>query len=398
MEDDSFFKDDSPQVREQQKLENQQNPVLAVAPMMSTVIPSSLLADDAMLLSTPPLVLNNSDAMKSSGTPGMNFDEDIFDIEPVETPVPDQKLIGGWAQLLAPKISTEPPTPQIKPVETVQPIPLALPAIDIVSVAEYLSDDSHSSRNSSPGGWDSPYDYDSPSLSPRLEYTVVVNNMNYLFGANSLLAMNEHDLNTAILTLLQLSGEKTGSTIAGVVVEQVLSLVRASWAEKKPHLQNVMHGLDMHQRQNSLHSEIESAFRNDVAKLVLRAYNADSDVPEISNKFQQVVDITEKNVEFVWMNEKHKERQRSPRSEKKARKISEEARSFLLEWFNDHISHPYPTEEEKEEFSEKTGLTKKQIKDWFVNARMRYTPKEGRKKVTPKGIKKQTSPRSLSPV
>lgn len=43
----------------------------------------------------------------------------------------------------------------------------------------------------------------------------------------------------------------------------------------------------------------------------------------------------------------------------------------LKEWFALHSSWPYPTENEKNAFSEQTGLTVRQVSYWFINARRR---------------------------
>ena len=48
---------------------------------------------------------------------------------------------------------------------------------------------------------------------------------------------------------------------------------------------------------------------------------------------------------------------------------------ILKEWFSEHHSYPYPTEDEKEALREQTGLSIRQISYWFVNARRRYTVK-----------------------
>ena len=46
----------------------------------------------------------------------------------------------------------------------------------------------------------------------------------------------------------------------------------------------------------------------------------------------------------------------------------------LRKWFNEHIAHPYPTEDEKMMLMSATGLTMSQISNWFINARRRSLP------------------------
>ncbi|KAI9723271.1 MAG: hypothetical protein M1812_001153 [Candelaria pacifica] len=43
----------------------------------------------------------------------------------------------------------------------------------------------------------------------------------------------------------------------------------------------------------------------------------------------------------------------------------------LRGWFNHHIKHPYPSDEEKAELMELTGLTIQQVSNWFINSRRR---------------------------
>jgi hypothetical protein len=52
--------------------------------------------------------------------------------------------------------------------------------------------------------------------------------------------------------------------------------------------------------------------------------------------------------------------------------LTEEAKAVMMGWINDHIANPYPTKEEKEDLSLRTGLTTTQISNWFTNARRRY--------------------------
>ncbi|KAL0480682.1 homeobox-like protein [Acrasis kona] len=59
------------------------------------------------------------------------------------------------------------------------------------------------------------------------------------------------------------------------------------------------------------------------------------------------------------------------RNNKSARVLPQEASTILNEWFTNHIEDPYPTKEQKDELLSQTGLSRKQLKDWFVNHRQR---------------------------
>ncbi|ORY85001.1 homeobox KN domain-domain-containing protein, partial [Protomyces lactucae-debilis] len=51
--------------------------------------------------------------------------------------------------------------------------------------------------------------------------------------------------------------------------------------------------------------------------------------------------------------------------------LSRKATSMLKTWLNEHVEHPYPSEDEKLALSEQTELTIAQISNWFINARRR---------------------------
>ncbi|XP_057962876.1 homeobox protein knotted-1-like 1 [Malania oleifera] len=57
---------------------------------------------------------------------------------------------------------------------------------------------------------------------------------------------------------------------------------------------------------------------------------------------------------------------------RKKGKLPKDARTMLLNWWNTHYRWPYPTEEEKMNLSEITGLDPKQINNWFINQRKRH--------------------------
>ncbi|KAL2325590.1 hypothetical protein Fmac_024648 [Flemingia macrophylla] len=57
---------------------------------------------------------------------------------------------------------------------------------------------------------------------------------------------------------------------------------------------------------------------------------------------------------------------------RKKGKLPKDARMMLMNWWNTHYRWPYPTEEEKVQLSEMTGLDQKQINNWFINQRKRH--------------------------
>lgn len=62
---------------------------------------------------------------------------------------------------------------------------------------------------------------------------------------------------------------------------------------------------------------------------------------------------------------------------KKKKKITVLPRStveYLKAWIlsPEHINHPYPTEKEKEQIMNDTGIEMKQLTNWFVNNRKRF--------------------------
>lgn len=54
--------------------------------------------------------------------------------------------------------------------------------------------------------------------------------------------------------------------------------------------------------------------------------------------------------------------------------LPKETTDKLRSWFLAHLTHPYPTEDEKQELVRQTGLQMNQISNWFINARRRQLP------------------------
>ena len=61
----------------------------------------------------------------------------------------------------------------------------------------------------------------------------------------------------------------------------------------------------------------------------------------------------------------------SSNSKKKRPNLPAYAKDILSSWFRNHVEHPYPTQAEKVELSEKTGLSLQKVDNWFINERSR---------------------------
>lgn len=62
------------------------------------------------------------------------------------------------------------------------------------------------------------------------------------------------------------------------------------------------------------------------------------------------------------------------RQRKRRGNLPKETTDKLRFWFVNHLTHPYPTEDEKQELMRDTGLQMNQISNWFINARRRQLP------------------------
>jgi len=49
--------------------------------------------------------------------------------------------------------------------------------------------------------------------------------------------------------------------------------------------------------------------------------------------------------------------------------FSPEVKDILLNWIKEHQANPYPTRKERAQLVEKTGLTRKQMRNWMSDAR-----------------------------
>ncbi|XP_073275605.1 BEL1-like homeodomain protein 4 [Primulina huaijiensis] len=62
---------------------------------------------------------------------------------------------------------------------------------------------------------------------------------------------------------------------------------------------------------------------------------------------------------------------RDPESWRPQRGLPERSVNIMRSWLFEHFLHPYPSEADKHLLSRKTGLSKNQVSNWFINARVR---------------------------
>nr|AFP48375.1 meis [Schmidtea mediterranea] len=74
---------------------------------------------------------------------------------------------------------------------------------------------------------------------------------------------------------------------------------------------------------------------------------------------------SEENVEEIDSDDKNNKRQ------KKRGIFPKVATNIMRAWLFQHLSHPYPSEEQKKQLAQDTGLTILQVNNWFINARRR---------------------------
>lgn len=62
---------------------------------------------------------------------------------------------------------------------------------------------------------------------------------------------------------------------------------------------------------------------------------------------------------------------RNPKRQKKRGIFPKVATNIMRAWLFQHLTHPYPSEEQKKQLAQDTGLTILQVNNWFINARRR---------------------------
>ncbi|RVX66232.1 hypothetical protein B0A52_10159 [Exophiala mesophila] len=63
-----------------------------------------------------------------------------------------------------------------------------------------------------------------------------------------------------------------------------------------------------------------------------------------------------------------------PSNRRRRGNLPKQITDVLRLWLQEHLDHPYPSDEQKQLFIQRTGLSISQISNWFINARRRQLP------------------------
>lgn len=108
---------------------------------------------------------------------------------------------------------------------------------------------------------------------------------------------------------------------------------------------------------------IPSSFRIDSVNIFSLQISPKKDDPKEPSKILPLVDMRKVLSSLVHPQEAETKKRRT--------RLRPGAKTILKNWLMDHSINPYPSSSAVNELIVKTGLTKKQIQTWFVNARIR---------------------------
>lgn len=105
--------------------------------------------------------------------------------------------------------------------------------------------------------------------------------------------------------------------------------------------------------------------------------------PPTSKKLRKNSDSSMMGSENNQMNPSHSEDEGSSNDmidcsasgeiiKKRRSKLPLKAVLILRQWLSDHVQMPYPSDIEREQLAQSTGLTIKQVQNWFTNTRKRF--------------------------
>ncbi|KAL6894486.1 hypothetical protein ACP4OV_008584 [Aristida adscensionis] len=118
-------------------------------------------------------------------------------------------------------------------------------------------------------------------------------------------------------------------------------------------------------RRLKLHAAAAAAARRRPAAAALRETDDGADDENDDDE------VTEERVERLARRTKMAAAARAEQAWRPLRGLPERAVAVLRAWLFDHFLHPYPDDSEKLRLAVATGLSRSQISNWFINARVR---------------------------
>jgi hypothetical protein len=99
--------------------------------------------------------------------------------------------------------------------------------------------------------------------------------------------------------------------------------------------------------------------------------NGENNTTNENNQNNASSDLFENGTDTASNNNSNEKRKKSKALPFKS-KLPKRATDILKKWFLTNVNNPYPSHEVKETLSKATGLTRKQIQNWFTNSRKRF--------------------------
>ena len=95
-------------------------------------------------------------------------------------------------------------------------------------------------------------------------------------------------------------------------------------------------------------------------------YNACAEKRRLAEKEEDLFSVSQQSDSSV-----HTSPPPGHQSKKRRPNLPSHAKSILSEWFQCHVDHPYPSQNEKQDLSLRTGLSIQKVDNWFINERSR---------------------------
>ncbi|XP_043710785.1 BEL1-like homeodomain protein 11 [Telopea speciosissima] len=176
----------------------------------------------------------------------------------------------------------------------------------------------------------------------------------YCNGGSSSTTAEEHELQIRIVKLIALLDEVDGRYEHYYhQLEEVVSSFEVITGQGAARSYTCLALQAMSRHFSSLRDAI-------IVQINVAKRELDQNVAEIHSSLSRVVAIQNQN-----QNQNQNQAWRSMRG------LPENSVAILRSWLFEHFLHPYPKDSEKLSLASQTGLTKNQVSNWFINARVR---------------------------